>query len=689
MKKLDLTSLFDHLYIEVFATFFFILGFHIWYFFMICMIYIVLIFRHIHTLRLMILFFMICIGFYIVHVKSEVTLVDGEAKVVEMMTYDDYQKLTIRYHFIKYHVYSQGAIYKIGDVIYIKGEVINYRHQSVPYGFDFYEYYISNQIFGKIETNEIHLIKHHFGFYSLREKIKNHVSDTMVLSLIFNEKSSDDEIQNQFKSLDLLFLVQVSGIHLFIFVKMIKKILFYLDVSKQNTSLLITMFYLIVLYLSKFDLSVIRLSLAFVILQFDKTHELNMLSIDRLSLVFIIMICIDPHLYYSYSFLLMILILYSIELIGPLFNQERSLIRRYLISLLIMVVLLPFNNHLSLLYLLIAPLVMVMMSTIVYPLTWLVFIQPSIAVIYDPIMHMLNDLLNRLVSNNITISYHHLEWYEIICLYASLVFLIYSKTFISFVKRSFIYLLILMIPTLMYVGISQDALYMIDVGQGDGFLIKLDHQYIIVDCFKNTKNLVENLGIHHIDYLILTHSDEDHTLEAQDLIDHFDVSHIILNAYDRNYESYQGHISRIKAGDFIELENQTIHFYNPIRDYQDANNNSLVFKIHIGNYDFLMTGDIEKVAEEAMVEKYHYMLKSDVLKIAHHGSDTSSSLLFLKTVDPQIALISVGKNNQFGFPSNQTIQRLMDLNILIYRSDDDGTVIYKYQFNHQKWVTYL
>lgn len=640
-------------------------------------------------MRLVILFFVICVGFYIIHVKSEVTFIDGEAKIVEVITYDDYQKLTIRYHFIKYHVYNEGVSYEIGDVIYIQGDVIRYMHQSIPFGFDFYEYYLSNQIFGKIKIDEMHLIKHRLGFYSLREKIKNQVSHTMVLSMIFNEKSSDDEIQNQFKSLDLFFLVQVSGIHLFIFVSMIKKILFYLDVSKQHTNLFIILFYLIVLYLSMFDLSVVRISLAFLILQMDKTHELSMLSIDRLSLVFVIMICMNPHLYYSYSLLMMMLILYSIELIGPLFNQERSLIRRYLMSLLIMVVLLPFTNHISLLYILIAPLFMVFMSVIVYPISWLVCIKPSMVMIYDPILHVLNDLLSRLISNNITISYHHLESYEMIGLYMSLIFLIYSKTLISFVKRSFLFLFILMIPTLMYVGISQDALYMIDVGQGDGFLIKLDNQYIVVDCFKNTKNLIENLGIDHIDYLILTHSDEDHTLEAADLINDLDVSHIILNAYDQNYQSYQGHILRVKAGDTIKLKNQTINFYNPIKDYQDVNNNSLVFKIHIGTYDFLMTGDIESIAEETMVQKYHHMLKSDVLKVAHHGSDTSSSLIFLETVDPKIALISVAKNNQFGFPSSQTIQRLKDLNILIYRSDDCGTVIYKYQFNHQKWVTYL
>jgi competence protein ComEC len=107
------------------------------------------------------------------------------------------------------------------------------------------------------------------------------------------------------------------------------------------------------------------------------------------------------------------------------------------------------------------------------------------------------------------------------------------------------------------------------------------------------------------------------------------------------------------------------------------NNNSLVCKLVYKNFSCLFTGDIEEIAEKAMLTKYENslkILKSDIIKVAHHGSKTSSIEEFLEAVNPKIALVGVGKNNKFGHPSDDVIDRLINLNCKVYRTDECGEV---------------
>lgn len=141
-------------------------------------------------------------------------------------------------------------------------------------------------------------------------------------------------------------------------------------------------------------------------------------------------------------------------------------------------------------------------------------------------------------------------------------------------------------------------------------------------------------------------------------------------------------IKIVESGDRINIENNVyIDVLWPCKDNMISenhiNNNSLVCKIVCKNFSILCTGDIEEIAEKAILSKYKYnlgILKSDILKVAHHGSKTSSTLEFLNTVKPKYAIIGVGKKNKFGHPSNTTIQNLKLLNIEIYRTDEMGEI---------------
>ena len=148
-----------------------------------------------------------------------------------------------------------------------------------------------------------------------------------------------------------------------------------------------------------------------------------------------------------------------------------------------------------------------------------------------------------------------------------------------------------------------------------------------------------------------------------------------------NMKKVNAHV--VEAGNKIQIENN-LYFYvlwptsaNMISD-NAINNNSLVCKLIYKNFSMLFTGDIEEIAEKAILSKYinkQELLKADILKVAHHGSKTSSIKEFINAVNPKYAVIGVGKDNKFGHPSEKTLETLNDKNVKIYRTDISGEIM--------------
>ena len=170
------------------------------------------------------------------------------------------------------------------------------------------------------------------------------------------------------------------------------------------------------------------------------------------------------------------------------------------------------------------------------------------------------------------------------------------------------------------------------------------------------------------------------------------VNNVIIGKQYETCENYKKFIEIVKkknikvnvveAGQKINIERNL--FFDVLWPCSDnmisenaINNNSLVCKLKYKNFSMLFTGDIEEIAEKAILAKYSKnknILKADVLKVAHHGSKTSSTIDFLKAVNPNYAVIGVGKDNNFGHPSDITIQNLKDMGVKIYRTDEIGEI---------------
>ena len=229
----------------------------------------------------------------------------------------------------------------------------------------------------------------------------------------------------------------------------------------------------------------------------------------------------------------------------------------------------------------------------------------------------------------------------------------------------------------------------ISVGDGDSALIRLPFSQgvLLVDAY-NSYDYLKTEGISKIDYLLLTHSDDDHTGDYKKILDNINVSYIIYPKYDNRFKEllkdYDNKIE-VKSDTNLKFKNTNIKILGPVMDNETPNNNSIVFKIDIFNKTFLFTGDMEEKEENDLILKYGKELKSDVIKVAHHGSNTSSADNLLKLVQPTYSVISVGKNNKYGHPHVEVLNRLKEYS-KTYLTSNNGNITFNL-FNNNLWIT--
>ncbi len=236
-------------------------------------------------------------------------------------------------------------------------------------------------------------------------------------------------------------------------------------------------------------------------------------------------------------------------------------------------------------------------------------------------------------------------------------------------------------------------IHFLDVGQADSTLIELPNDHImLIDGGNNNDSdmIIEYLNekdIKKIDYLIGTHPHEDHIGGLDDIIDSLEIGKIYLPGVVHTTKTFEDLLISIKrkgkkiitakAGvNIVNEEQLKLYFLSPIKEeYNELNHYSTVIKLEYQENSFLFTGDAEVINEEDIIKEYSDISKVDVLKVAHHGSSSSTSNNFLDITEPDYGIISVGKDNQYGHPSSTVIKRLNDKDIKIYRTDLQGTII--------------
>lgn len=233
------------------------------------------------------------------------------------------------------------------------------------------------------------------------------------------------------------------------------------------------------------------------------------------------------------------------------------------------------------------------------------------------------------------------------------------------------------------------SVYFIDVGQADCILVKDNDEYALIDAGNNEDgmklvNYFKSLNITDFKYVFGTHAHEDHIGGMDNIIDNFNIENFYMpNAITttKTFEDVLDSLDRKKikfqtpnVNDDFKLNNATFKVLHIGDNKKDLNDTSVVLRLEYGNTSYLLMGDATSNVEKDLLNN-NINLKSDVLKVGHHGSNYSSTIDFLNEVKPEYAIIEVGKNNSYNHPRQETLDKLKDINAKVYRTDLDGTIV--------------
>ena len=230
--------------------------------------------------------------------------------------------------------------------------------------------------------------------------------------------------------------------------------------------------------------------------------------------------------------------------------------------------------------------------------------------------------------------------------------------------------------------------YYFDVGQGDASLVICDGHAMLIDGGRGKQSdkiysFLKEKGVSHLDYIVATHPDDDHIGGLSGALNYATVDKALSPVESDDSEAFQNFLKYLgrqnititvpEAGEQYPLGSATVTVLGPVLKNGEDNNNSLVLRVVYGKRSFLFTGDAEKEEEESILDA-NEEVKSSVLKVAHHGSASSTSQAWLDAVHPSAAVISCGANNEYGHPSEEVLKRLKETGMQVFRTDLQGDI---------------
>lgn len=587
-----------------------------------------------------------------------------------------------------------------GDKIKVTGVLKEPSTNNIFNNFNYKKYLYNKKIYYIIEASKIDKIQNNNNhIYTIKNllytRINSLKSSSYIKALLFGDNKLDKEIKTSYQINGISHLFSVSGFHINFITSIIY---FYLDRVTYNKKIkYITVDIFLVLYLLLCNTtSLLRCTVMNILLSINYLLKLNIKKIDIVLLTLILCIIINPFIIYDIGFIYSYTISFFLILYKNKYKTNNKLLKIIYISLISFLVSLPINiytsyeiNFLSIiLNIIIVPIV----SLILLPLSLLTLIFP----ILDNILYLITSILEKisLYTSNINIFKQILSKPSIILIiiYYLVIILILSKN-----KHYYLILILLIFHKTIPLYNSNLEVVMFDVGEADSMLISTPSKKvnILIDTGRgiDINNIIiylKSIGISKLNYLIITHGDEDHIGGALYLIDNFKVDNVILN---------KGDYTELEVELITHLKNKNIKYTNNInkipllgsymyllntKKFSNENDNSIVTYFEYQKYKFLFMGDSSSKTEEYLINNYN-LANISFLKVGHHGSNTSSSTHFINKINPKVSLISVGRNNFYHHPNKEVLTNLS--NSVIYRTDINKSI--KIKINNKVKITKL
>lgn len=587
-----------------------------------------------------------------------------------------------------------------GDKIKVTGVLKEPSTNNIFNNFNYKKYLYNKKIYYIIEASKIDKIQNNNNhIYTIKNllytRINSLKSSNYIKALLFGDNKLDKEIKTSYQINGISHLFSVSGFHINFITSIIY---FYLDRVTYNKKIkYITVDIFLVLYLLLCNTtSLLRCTVMNILLSINHLLKLNIKKIDIVLLTLILCIIINPFIIYDIGFIYSYTISFFLILYKNKYKTNNKLLKIIYISLISFLVSLPINiytsyeiNFLSIiLNIIIVPIV----SLILLPLSLLILIFP----ILDNILYLITSILEKisLYTSNINIFKQVLSKPSIILIiiYYLVIILILSKN-----KHYYLILILLIFHKTIPLYNSNLEVVMFDVGEADSMLISTPSKRvnILIDTGRgiDINNIIiylKSIGISKLNYLIITHGDEDHIGGALYLIDNFKVDNVILN---------KGDYTELEVELITHLKNKNIKYTNNInkipllgsymyllntKEFSNENDNSIVTYFEYQKYKFLFMGDSSSKTEEYLINNYN-LTNISFLKVGHHGSNTSSSTHFINKINPKVSLISVGRNNFYHHPNKEVLTNLS--NSVIYRTDINKSI--KIKINNKVKITKL
>lgn len=632
-----------------------------------------------------------------------------QGTVVSVKEKENSNQIIIKDDNLKYIFYDESKLIRTGDLVNVWGTLVKTEKNHIPLLFNYQRYLKENNIKGIITDITYQKVKKTISIYSLHQKILNYFNlqfkgKTLAFlkALLIGDKTSlGDKLSDEISRVGIGHLFVISGLHMNVLQKIVEKLLKLFRVPKASHTIIIIAFFFLYFLITLYLISILRVLLVFLISSINKKTKLNLTTLDIYALAILLILIVNPYYIMNYSFILTFIISTSLVIINPLLKYKKfkglilnnilMSVNSILVTIPIIAFINPSINILSIIYnLFYIPFV----SYLLLPFSLVVTVFKFLSPIYEGIVGLFSKVtsfLSTIKIGELRLSTNY-QIFPIIFYVIVLIIIVYFLGHYS-LRKKVTSIVALAITTIIWSNSAYlnqvDQLYFLDLPEGDSTLIikSFNRANILIDTGEDVNNdldtFLKKKGIKTLDFVFISHGDSDHNGRLYALIENFKIKNIVISQFDnstkaicRNY-NYQGNIITVCKGSIVRYKDIIFDVLSPSIKGKNTNNDSVVMKVEAYGKTILMTGDMEKEIENALIKEYK-KIDVDIYKIPHHGSLTSSTKAFINNLEYNYAVCMSGYRNTFGFPNNNVIGRYERSKLLLTK--ENNTILFK-----KKW----